>query len=463
VDTGGGGFPPVPAFVDATAIGNAITGNGVVTVQTSNVGIVALGSITVDAPISAAGGGTLNLIANGDITVRNPITAKASNALNLGLYAGSNGTPATIATAGKQSGNVTSNIVDTGGGTFTVVTGTNGVYTVGGGVQTFGGNVSVNAGSIFDSGNVFASTGKMSLTTSGGNISMTNISASELTVQTGGGNFETQNGFTLSKIAKLNASSLGAGSFKLVNDAALSVDGVINAAGGITLSAAGPLTLNAGLNAGTNNVSLTTSGGGTSAISQTAGVITANSLGVTTAGAGADLTQANQITKLNTTSLGNGALNLKNAAALEVSGAVTAAGGITLQTAGDLAINNTLNSGASGITLTHSAGNITESDAGGLQGTSLNVTTAAGGNVTLTANSGKNNTLSALGTIDTSGGTFKYSGNAATATMASGKITAGSIDVINEKQIVFSGNLNATTGNISLEPVMNFGSLAAAS
>ena len=100
-DNGGG----VTATVDAGALGTALTGGTTVNVQTSNAG-AGLGTITVQDSITASGAGTLNLIANGGIQINAAIASDGINALNVGLYAGSNGTPATIATAGAQSGYV---------------------------------------------------------------------------------------------------------------------------------------------------------------------------------------------------------------------------------------------------------------------------------------------------------------------------------------------------------------------
>ncbi|MGB4116383.1 MAG: filamentous hemagglutinin N-terminal domain-containing protein [Polaromonas sp.] len=117
---GGGGT----AYVAAGALNAALGGGGAtVNVQTSNTGGGGTGAITVNNAITASGSGTLNLIANGEITVNAPIIG---GGLNVGLYAGSNGTPATIAGAGNQAGAITTTgagTINTSGGSVIMVAG----------------------------------------------------------------------------------------------------------------------------------------------------------------------------------------------------------------------------------------------------------------------------------------------------------------------------------------------------
>ena len=134
------------ANVNAAALGAALTGGNTVNVQTSNAGFAVgnIGEIRVSNAVTAAGAGTLNLIANSHITVNAAITNAAGQALNVGLYAGSNGTPATIASAGTQLGNITTiaaGTITTGGGKVTMVANRNVI--INGAISTSGGDVTI--------------------------------------------------------------------------------------------------------------------------------------------------------------------------------------------------------------------------------------------------------------------------------------------------------------------------------
>ena len=160
------------ATVDAAALGIALTGGATVNVQTSNAGTSGgTGAITVTNAITATGAGTLNLIANGGITVNASISNAAGNALNVGLYAGSNSTVATIATAGSQAGAITtsgSGNISTGGGKVTMVSGSASSLTTGGLIATTGGDVTLNAGGAMAvNGGINVDTGTVRLQSTG--------------------------------------------------------------------------------------------------------------------------------------------------------------------------------------------------------------------------------------------------------------------------------------------------------
>ena len=169
----------------------------------------------------------------------------------------------------------------------------------------------------------------------------------------------------------------------------LTVTNTVTSTGGITVeNVTGGIVIDGGaFNGGAGNVSLTTAG----AITQSAfGAITANVLTLSTGGNSATLNAAtNAISSLGTTTLGSGALNLLDAGSLTVSGAVTATGGITLNTSGALAINGTLSGGANTVSLTTTgSGNaITQNASGVITAGTLTITTT---NASATLNTATN-------------------------------------------------------------------------
>ena len=267
-------------------------------------------------------------------------------------------------------------------------------------------------------------------------------------------------------VPSLGTIALGTGALNLTNTGALAVNGTVDATGGITLNTSGTLTINNSLNAGTGNVSLTTTGAG-NAITQTAGQITGNTLTLSTNNASATLnTSNNAITNLGATALGTGALNLLDAGGLTVTGAVAATGGITLNTSGALALNNSLNAGTGNMVLTGSS--ITQSAgtmaAGGMTLTAPVIT--IGGTATATANF---NLPSGTFNIN-SGGSFSVSGTtniAVGATLATGgSFTAlGPITVAGTLRGSAAGPINATGQVISVPGTLdlNGGSVTAGS
>ena len=237
-DNGGG----VTATVDAGALGTALTGGTTVNVQTSNAG-AGLGTITVQDSITASGAGTLNLIANGGIQINAAIASDGINALNVGLYAGSNGTPATIATAGAQFGYVATRAagsITTTGGKVIMVTGTDSNISLQGSITTGGGDVSLKAVgssqiSILNALNAGTGNVQLQLTGSGGSIAEALagvITAANLNLT------NTRTTTTLTNAANNIASLSGStGTLSLTNNGALAL-------GALTI--AGPLTLNSG-------------------------------------------------------------------------------------------------------------------------------------------------------------------------------------------------------------------------
>ncbi|MDB5581077.1 MAG: filamentous hemagglutinin outer membrane protein, partial [Bradyrhizobium sp.] len=172
-----------------------------------------------------------------------------------------------------------------------------------------------------------------------------------------------------------NNYATGDNTYDLTAGGTITVSGSVGATGGIVIDTTGALAINAALNAGGGNITLITGG----AISQNAsGVITANTLALSTTNGNVALaTATNAITNLGTTTLGAGSLNLLDAGGLTVTGAVTATGGVTLNTSGVLAINSRLNAGTSNVALTGTQ--ITQANTGaGITASGLSAVTTAG-------------------------------------------------------------------------------------
>jgi len=145
-------------------------------------------------------------------------------------------------------------------------------------------------------------------------------------------------------IASVGSLSVTSGDFGLMDTANLGVAGPLTAEN-ITLNAR-TIGITGMMNAGTL-VALSAGSGG---ITET-GAITAETLILTTANADATLgSAANTIASLGPVSLGGGALHLANSGDLTITGPVAAAGGVRLQTVGDLAIaaDGSVSSTASG-------------------------------------------------------------------------------------------------------------------
>ena len=166
-----------------------------------------------------------------------------------------------------------------------------------------------------------------------------------------------------------------------VNTITMGANTLTTAGGGIAFTAgAGGIALGA-LNVGAGTVSLTTTDGG-SITQDAAGKITADALTLATAGANATLnTATNAIAKLGTTTLGTGALNLKTGGSLTVTGAVNATGGITLESVGQLDLQQSLNAGPGTVSLITTGSGIglepiTQSGAGALKANALLINTS---------------------------------------------------------------------------------------
>ena len=202
--------------------------------------------------------------------------------------------------------------------------------------------------------------------------------------------------------------------------------GAFTATAGFTLNDATPLSVTGAINAGTNNLTLTTTGannglsinapitGGTvdlvsaGALTQnSAGIITATTLTGSTNGS-ATLADANAITSLGAFATNNGALSLTDAAALTATGSVnTGTGNLTLTTTG--AINSlSIDAPTTGATVDLvSAGTLTQNGAGIITATTLT------GSTNRSATLSDANAIANLGAFTTNNGAFSLTDAAA--------------------------------------------------
>ncbi len=337
-------------------------------------------SLTDTGGLIIADIGILNPLGNvilsvpGTVTQTSTITASGLDLQGAGIYTLTNPSNTVTTIAANTGGAI--NYRDIDGLTVGSVGTTNGI-------TTSNDNVTLQAGG--------ALTINQALNAGGGDVSLTSsgaitqaaagvITGNTLTLATGGSS-ATLNTAT-NAVTNLGTSTLGAGALALTNDVpTLTVTGLVGATGGIVLDTTGALVINSGLNAGAGNVTLTTGG----AISQNAsGIITADTLALTTSNDSATLnTATNVVTNLGATALGSGALALTNdVPTLTVTGAVAATGGVTINTSGALLVDNTINAGAGVLSLTATAG-ITQ-NAGDILTGGTTTLAAGAGVITLT-------------------------------------------------------------------------------
>ncbi len=215
------------------------------------------------------------------------------------------------------------------------------------------------------------------------------------------------------------------------------------------VNSAGTVNFGAGASSvGTGNLTVTVSGAGNAITQSAGGAITANTLTLTTNNASATLnTATNAITNLGATALGAGALNLLDAGGLAVTGAVAASGGVTLNTSGALAANNTVNAGAGNVSLTTTgAGNaITQNATGVITAGTLALTTT-NANATLNA---ATNAITNLGAATLGTGSLNLLDAGGLAVSGAVAATSG-ITLNTSGALAINNAVNAGAGNVSL-------------
>ncbi|HWO57677.1 MAG TPA: filamentous hemagglutinin N-terminal domain-containing protein, partial [bacterium] len=443
---------------------------------TTNIVLQAANDITVSAGLS----GGLTLAQTG----ANSVTFQAGNNITIASAMSTAGGAITLSAndpAGTQTGTGTVTISATGS---LASGGGNIVITNNGSTTSLAFAESVNAGS-----------GQVTLTATGAGISQTGgaITAGTLTGNSGGvvtlgqtnaitnlGAFTSSGGFTLADAGGLTVTGAVSDGTGLTSITTNGGNLVVNAdvtGTGISLAAttSGNMTLNANVNAGANAVMLSAPAG---TISQTAGTITANALGVeATAAPAPSLTTAGTLNTIaaNITGAGN-PFSFTQAATFDVGtvgsivGVTTSNGAITLTaSAGNLTMSQSVNSGAATTSLNSTAGLINQTGgtvtAGTLTGsaaTSVNLGTVAATNLgafsagtTLTlVDAGGLNVTGAVG-----GGTgltsiTTDSGNLAITT---GSVAGNGVTLVTTTSgnIALGGNVNAGAGTATLTSAGN--------
>ena len=329
-------------------VSNAVQGNGSVTLASN-------GNQTIGATVTSTTAGVTATATNGVLAVNQAVSAAAGTVSLTTTGAGNaitqNGTGVvtaatlTLATANANATlNAATNAV-TNFGAVTLGTGAlnlldAGGLTVTGAVGATGGVTLNTSGALAVNNTLNAGGGIVSLTTTGAGNAITQnatgvITAGTLALATANAS-ATLNTAT-NAVTNLGAVTLGTGTLNLLDAGGLTVTGAVGATGGVTLNTSGVLAVNNVLNAGAGNVSLTTTGGAGSVITQNGtGVITGNVLTLATANADATLANlSNQIGSVGSVALGSGKFTLVDSAGgLTVDGAVTANGGVNITTAG---------------------------------------------------------------------------------------------------------------------------------
>jgi trimeric autotransporter adhesin len=444
---------------------NAITNLGAVTLGAGALNLLDVGGLTVTGAVAASSGVTLNT--SGALVLNNVLNAgpgsvsltttgsgnAMSQSVNGVITAGTLALTTTDANATFNTAtNAITNLgaVTLGAGALTLLDA--GGLAVAGAVAANGGVTLNTSGPLALNNTMNAGTGNVSLTTTGAGNAVTQgpsgaVTADTLTLTTSNAS-ATLSGAT-NALTNLGAVTLGTGALDMLDAGGLAVTAVIAASGGMTLNTSGALAVNNALNAGTGSVTLTTTGGGANTISQNAaGVITADTLALTTTNANAILNSAtNAVTNLGTVSLGAGALNLLDAGGLTVTGAVAASGGITLNTSGALAVNNTVNAGTGDVTLTTSGGALNaigQNAAGVITANTLTLTTANAG-ATLNA---ATNALTNLGTVTLGTGALNLLDAGGLA--VTGAVTLGGASLNTSGALAVNNTINAGAGTVLL-------------
>ncbi|MCY2987772.1 MAG: hypothetical protein NTY19_07905, partial [Planctomycetota bacterium] len=443
ISTSSGGAIAVTTVVGGITVSEAISGTGGIALTSQN-------TLAINNAVNA-GGGSVALTTTG---AGNAITQNGTGVITA--------SDLTLATANANATLNTATNAVTNLGTTTLGTGALNLLDAGGltvtGVVGATAGVTLNTSGALAINNAVTATGAtVALTTTGAGNAITQngtgvITATTLVLTTAGSN-ATLNTAT-NALTNLGATALGTGALNLLDAGGLIVTGVVGATGGVTLNTSGTLAINNTVTATGAMVALTTTGGAGNAITQT-GVITATDLTLTTSNANATLNGAtNVLTNLGTTTLGAGALNLLDAGGLIVTGVVGATGGVTLNTSGALAINNTVTATGASVALTTTGpGNaITQNASGGITASNLTLTTS---NASATLNTATS-VVTTIGTVSLGTGALAFKDAvSAGLSVAGASLTAnGGVDVTNTTgNLTTTGSLAVTEGSISLTAV----------
>lgn len=501
--------------VDAAGGGGAGTGSitisdGITSVTGNSLTFNALTDITVGASISLTNAtvsfvsttGALNASTNsvnantvtfnmgGAVTLNNAnnsianVSGTAGGAINFRTDQ-----TLTIAAGGLTSGAATS---------VTVLTTANKSITVTGNVSGTG--VSITAdGNLTGNGAISGGTGAVSLKADGSSgINLGGaITGTGLTVQSDNGGVTLSsvdnvfNSFTatggaiggnVSVVHKggLSIAALDVGtktvSFTTNNAGDITLSGVLDSVGGVTLNSAGTLAINAKINSTGANVELT----GTTAITQAAGaIITANGLGVSSSGT-ADLSQATNVAATLAANVGSIAFLESNGFSISQVGAtvgLTATGTAQLKAGGAITQDQAVSAGTLGITTTAGSVNLTtkSNSVGTLAVSSASSVGLLETNALVIGQAGAVGTLAALDGISANGVSIKAGGTVSqtksitggagglAVVTTSGNIDLGSVENSTSAVAFDSAGSAAykTSGDLNVTQVAAVGSLAA--
>lgn len=313
--------------------------------------------------LAANVGGSLSFVNTGSLAI-----GQYSPTLT-GITTAGNASITSTSITVDQAINAPGDIVLTGAGGIGVNAGISGanIYANGGDIS-LGADLTSGDRVYLSGGAVTQSSGRISGNTLGVSAASASLQSAANTVQTVAanttGNFSYTNSGTLN-VGQYSAglSGITAGGNATVSAGSLSVDKAINAAGNVTLNGTSGIGINAGV-----------SGGGTVALTSTAGAVAQNSSGTITAdslavsaASGITLDQAiNRVTTLAASVTGSGSFSYVNGGSLTVgqvngvSGIRTSSGNIRVAlNSGNLTVNQAINAGNGAVTLLDTAGTVT--------------------------------------------------------------------------------------------------------
>ena len=465
----GSGLLDVRANNNLTLTGNLSATGGVTLTSTATNGSIALGTKTITATgatvaLTATGTGTISASAGSNITASTVTfsggTGTMGTSANKILTTAStiSGSATNAALYVSNSGALTVNATSIGTGALSITNDNN--ITLGGSLSATGGvtltstaaNGSIALGNynITDTGNTttLTATGSGTITTGTGAITATTVAlvsgtgdigttsnrilttATNLSANTSnGGVYVTNTGAAI-----IGTSNLGSGLLDVRANNNITLSGSISATGGVNLASTA---VNGTIGMGNNNIVATgatvnLTATGTSAISTGTGVITANTVNLTS-GSGAIGTSSNNIL----TTASNVSITSSNGAAL-------------IKNTGDLTLNTvSLGSGSLSVSGTNNitvAGAITDSSTVLTASNDINI------NAAITSTTNGSITLNADGAVNA--GSADGNGSLNISSTGSLANTGGTI-TLKGAQMSIAGNVSAgTNGNIYLQPTV---------
>ena len=382
-----------PNFVDVgTGVSTLSETDLVSALSNGNVSVVATGALTVSTPIVAGSNGNLSLKASsGSLVVNQPITLTNKN---LGLE--------------SVGGSIFLNAgIDVGAGSGEVK-------------LKAGFTISQSAGTIVAS--------KLEAE-SGGTVTLSQSNS----VNTVAANVTGSGGFTFKSASSIDVNTVG------------SISGVTTNGGVVSIESAAAILLSSGVNAGSGNVTLTSTGASTTVSQTSTAPITANVLTVTDGGGGISLAQsANNAGTVVLTSSGSSPVSYWDTNAFAV-GPISVAGGLTLKSSGGaMTQSGAISTGAfSSLTVESGGGDVTlENASNSLHGLSI-----TSGGIVRVKDGG------AVNLYSVAAGSFRL-GAVGSVTLASGGVStsAGAVEISSSTSSISAAEgIQATGGAVTLK------------